>query len=86
MEPRWSYLYLLVTFLWQFLRLGEQAFQKLRTGIIHMLLDLRQQMLQIFVDLQIVGLGSLHQTVDRCAGFGTVEGTYGFAFTNEQRG
>jgi hypothetical protein len=36
--------------------------------------DLCQQMLQIFVDLQIIGLCSLHQTVDRCAGFGTVDG------------
>ena len=31
-------------------------------------------MFQILVNLQIVGLGSLHQTVDGCAGFGTVDG------------
>ena len=39
-----------------------------------MLRDLRQQILQIFVDLQLVRLGSFHQTVDDRAGLGTVDG------------
>jgi len=39
-----------------------------------MLLNLRQQVLQIFVDPQIVCLGSLHQTVDDRTGFCTVNG------------
>ena len=31
-------------------------------------------MLQVFVDLQVVGLGSLHQAVDNCTCFGAVDG------------
>ena len=31
-------------------------------------------MLQVFVDLQVVGLGGLYQAVDNRTGFGTVDG------------
>ena len=56
------------------LRPREEVFQEVHAGVIHVLWDFRQQMLQILVDLQVVCLGGLHQTVDGCAGFGTVDG------------
>ena len=39
-----------------------------------MLRDLRQQMLQILVDLQLVGLSGFCQTVDGCAGLRRLHG------------
>ena len=74
MEPRWSYLSFLVAFRWQLLRPGKQIFQEVHIGFIHMLRNLRQQVLQIFVDLQVICLGSLHQTIDGRTGFGTMDG------------
>ena len=74
MEPRSSYSDLLTTFLRQFLRPGKQIVQKTQIAAVHVLRDLRQQILQIFVDLQLVRLGGFHQTVDDCTGLGTVDG------------
>ena len=73
-EPRWSYSDLLAAFLRQLLRPGKQVFQEVHAGVIHMLWDLRQQMLQIIVDLQLVCFGGFHQAVDHGAGLSTVDG------------
>ena len=73
-EPRWSYSDLFVALLRQFLRPGKQLFQEVRVCFIHVLRNLRQQVFQIFVDLQVVCLGRLYQAVDGCAGFGIMDG------------
>ena len=74
MEPRWSYSNLFVAFFRQLLRPGKQILPEVHIGFIHVFRDLRQQLLQVFVDLQLVGLGSLYQAVDDRTGFGTVDG------------
>ena len=52
----------------------QQILQKIHAGVIYVFRDLRQQMLQVFVDLQLVGVGGLYQAVDNRTGFGTVDG------------
>ena len=74
MEPRWSYSNLFVALLWQLLRPRKQILQEVHIGFINVFRDLRQKMLQVFVDILLVGLGGLYQTVDDRAGFGTVDG------------
>ena len=70
----WAYSNLFVAFLRQLFRPGKQILQKIHAGVIYVFRDLRQQMLQVFVDLQVVGLGSLYQAVDNCTCFGAVDG------------
>ena len=74
LEPRWSFSDFLAAFLRQLLRPGEQVVQEGQAGVVHVLRDLGQQVLQVFVDLQLVRLGRFHQAVDHCAGLGTVDG------------
>ena len=58
----------------QVLRPGEEVIQEVQTGIVHVLRDLGQQVLQVFVDLQLVRLGGFHQAVNHRTGFGSVNG------------
>ena len=74
MEPRLSYSDLFPAFLREVFRPGKQVFQEVQAGVVHMLRDLRQQMLQIFVDLQSIRLGRFHQAVDNSAGLRAVDG------------
>lgn len=74
MEPRLSYSDLFPAFLREVFRPRKQVFQEVQTGALHMLRNLRQQMLQIFVDLQLVRLGRFHQAIDNSTGLRTVDG------------
>ena len=74
MEPRLSYSDLFPAFLREVFRPGKQVFQEVQAGVVHMLWDLCQQMLQIFVDLQLVRLGRFHQAVDNSTGLRAVDG------------
>lgn len=74
MEPRLSYSDLFPAFLRKTFRPGKQVFQEVQAGIVHILRNLRQQMFQIFVDLQLVRLGRFHQAVDNSTGLGAVDG------------
>ena len=74
MEPQGSYSDLFPAFLREDFRPGKQVFQEVQAGVVHMLWNLRQQMLQIFVDLQPVRLGRFHQAVDNSTGLSTVDG------------
>ena len=74
MEPRRSYSDLFPAFLREVFRPGKQVFQEVQAGIVHMLRNLRQQMLRIFVDLQPVRLDRFHQAVDNSTGLSAVDG------------
>ena len=58
------YVCLLATFLWQLLRSVEQAVLEGQSGIVHMLWDLSEKVLQTFVDIQPVHLGGIQQAVN----------------------
>ena len=74
MEPQLSYSDLFPAFLREVFRPGKQVFREVQAGSLHMLRNLRQQMLRIFVDLHPVRLGRFHQAVDNRAGLSTVDG------------
>ena len=73
-EPRWSYSDLFPALTRQLLRPGEEVIQEVQAGVVHVLRDLRQQVLQVFVDLKPVRLGCFHQAVDDRTGLGTMDG------------
>ncbi len=56
------------------LRPGQQFLYKGQIRIVHVLGNFRQQIFQILIDLQIVGLGGLHQAVNYGTGLGTMDG------------
>ena len=67
-------LFCLAAALRQGLRPGKKILYKAQSGILHVLGDLRQQMFQILINLQVVVLGGFHQAVDRGTGLCTVDG------------
>ena len=73
MDPRLSYSDLFPAFLREVFRPGKQVFQEVQTGVVHVLRNLRQQMLQIFVDLRLVRLGCFHRAVDNSTGLRAVD-------------
>ena len=58
----------------QGLRPGQKIFYKVQAGILHVLGDLRQQVNQILINLQVVGFGGFYQTVDHGTGLRSVDG------------
>ena len=58
----------------QSFRPGKKILYKAQAGILHVLGNLCQQVNQVLINLQVVGLGGFHQTVDRGTGLCTVDG------------
>lgn len=73
---RWLFIFFFAVFLRHVFRPGEEAIQKVQTGIVHVLWDLGQQVLQIFVDLLSARLGGFCQAVNNGTAFGDLGGDH----------
>ena len=58
------------------LRPGEEVIQEVQTGIVHVLWDLGQQVLQIVVDLLFARRGGFCQAVNNGTAFGNLGGDH----------